>query len=71
MEIVIWGGAAVSLIGLIMLVWSIVKVAKGKAAKLEDAELRQVIQRAMPLNMGGLALSVLGLMAVILGISLG
>ena len=71
MDVMIWGGAAISLIGLCLLVWSMVKVAKARAARLEDAELREVIRRAMPLNMGGLLLSVFGLMLVILGINLG
>ncbi|NIZ09979.1 hypothetical protein [Pseudooceanicola sp. HF7] len=71
MEWMIWIGAVVSVIGLTLLVWSIVKVARAKKAQLEDAALREEIRKAMPLNMGGLFLSVLGLMAVILGISLG
>ncbi|WP_010137338.1 hypothetical protein [Oceanicola sp. S124] len=71
MEIMIWGGAAVSLVGLAMLVWSIVKVARARAAGLEDEALRQAISRAMPLNLGGLLLSVFGLMLVIFGIWLG
>ncbi|MBY5972996.1 hypothetical protein KUV28_11590 [Ferrimonas balearica] len=71
MDVMIWGGAAVSLVGLVLLVWSIIKVARGRAAGLEDADLREVIRRAMPMNMGGLLLSVFGLMLVILGIWLG
>ncbi|PJE32644.1 hypothetical protein PSM7751_01438 [Pseudooceanicola marinus] len=71
MDVMIWGGAAVSLVGLVLLVWSIIKVARGRSAGLEDAELREVIRRAMPMNMGGLLLSVFGLMLVILGIWLG
>lgn len=71
MEFLIWGGAALSLAGLTLLVWSIVKVARARAAKLEDEALRAVIARAMPLNLGGLLLSVFGLMLVIFGIWLG
>ncbi|MDA5094209.1 hypothetical protein O2N63_08915 [Aliiroseovarius sp. KMU-50] len=63
-------GAVVSLVGLVGLVTSALKVMKAKRAGLDDAELRARIQKAMVLNMGGLALSVLGLMCVILGISL-
>ena len=37
-----------SLVGLVLLVWSIIKVARGRAAGLEDAALREVIRRAMP-----------------------
>lgn len=71
MDVMIWGGAALSLVGLALLVWSIVKVARARAAQLDEEALREVIRRAMPLNMGGLMLSVFGLMLVILGIWLG
>ncbi|MBR9764722.1 MAG: hypothetical protein GYB53_14635 [Rhodobacteraceae bacterium] len=71
MEFIIWGGAAVSLVGLALLVWSIVKVARARAAGLQDEALRQAISRAMPFNLGGLLLSVFGLMLVIFGIWLG
>lgn len=64
-------GAIMSVIGLIGLVASALKVMKAKRAGLEDAALRARIQSAMALNMGALGLSVLGLMCVILGVSLG
>ena len=70
MEWLIIIGAVVSFIGLIGLVTSALKVMKAKRAGLDDAELRARVQKAMVLNMGALALSVLGLMCVILGISL-
>ncbi|KPN62080.1 hypothetical protein XMM379_000623 [Aliiroseovarius sp. xm-m-379] len=70
MEWLIIVGAVVSFVGLIGLVTSAVKVMKAKRAGLDDAALRARIQKAMVLNMGALALSVLGLMCVILGISL-
>ncbi|WP_133489636.1 hypothetical protein [Aliiroseovarius marinus] len=64
-------GAIMSVIGLAGLVASALKVMKAKREGLEDAELRARIQKAMALNMGALGLSVLGLMCVILGVSLG
>lgn len=67
----IWGGALVSVIGLVGLILSIVKVAKARKANLSDEELRMAVQKVMPLNMGSLFLSVIGLMMVILGIFLG
>ncbi|CUH82655.1 hypothetical protein [Tropicibacter naphthalenivorans] len=67
----IWTGAAISLLGLIGLIWSIVKVAKARKAGLSDDELRDAVRRVMPLNMGSLFLSVIGLMMVIMGIFLG
>lgn len=71
MDILIWSGAAVSLVGLIGLVLSIVKVNKARKAGLNDEELRAAVQRVLPLNLGSLFLSVIGLMMVILGIFLG
>lgn len=71
MEWLIWGGALVSLIGLAGLILSIIKVAKARKAGLSDDDLRAAVQKVMPLNMGSLFLSVIGLMMVILGIFLG
>lgn len=71
MDILIWLGAGVSLIGLLGLVWCIVTVWKARKANLSDEDLRRSIQRVMPLNTGALFLSVIGLMMVVLGIILG
>lgn len=71
MEILIWAGAAVSLLGLAGLIWCIVKVWRARRAGLPDAEMRQVLQKVVPLNTGALLLSVLGLMLVVVGIFLG
>jgi hypothetical protein len=70
MDMLIWIGAAISLLGLIGLILSIVKVAQAKRAGLEDEALRAAVQKVMPLNMGALAVSTLGLMLVIVGIFL-
>lgn len=70
-NLLVWSGVGLSLIGLVGLIWSIVRVAKARRAKLEDAEMRAVLQSALPLNLGALFLSVIGLMLVILGIFLG
>ena len=70
MEWLIIIGAILSFVGLVGLLASAFKVMKAKRDNLEDAELRARVQKAMALNMGGLALSVIGLMCVILGVSL-
>jgi len=67
----IWGGAGLSAIGLAGLVWSILRVMRARKAKLSDDELRAVVQGVLPWNMASLFVSVIGLMLVILGISLG
>lgn len=71
MDIIIWIGAMLSLLGLLGLVWCIVAVARAKRAQLPDHELRAVLRSVMPRNLAALFLSVIGLMMVILGIFLG
>ncbi|OWU85299.1 hypothetical protein ATO6_09795 [Oceanicola sp. 22II-s10i] len=71
MEILVWIGAAISLIGLCGLVLSIVRVNRARRAGLSDEALRAAVQKVLPLNLGALFLSVIGLMLVILGIFLG
>ncbi len=70
MEILIWGGAAISLIGLVGIVWVIVTVAKARRAGLEDAALRARLQKVVVVNLGALFLSVIGLMLVVVGVLL-
>lgn len=67
----IWGGAAISLLGLFGLMWCVVVVWRARRAKLSDDEMRAVLQRVLPRNLGALFLSVIGLMLVIVGIFLG
>ena len=71
MDIIIWIGAMLSLLGLMGLVWCIIAVARAKRAKLPDQELRAVLRNVMPRNLAALFLSVIGLMTVILGVFLG
>jgi len=71
MEWLVWGGAALSALGLAGLILSIVRVRRAQRSGLPDEELRAAVRRALPLNLGALALSVLGLMAVMIGVSLG
>ena len=57
-------------LGLLGLGWCIIKVSRAKRAQLDDEAMRVVLRKVVPLNMGALFLSVIGLMMVILGISL-
>ena len=70
MDILIWIGAAVTLLGFVGVVWSIVLVMRARRAGLDDAGLRQRLQTALPVNVGALLLSMLGLMLVVLGVVL-
>ncbi|MCL6283459.1 hypothetical protein M3P21_07915 [Ruegeria sp. 2012CJ41-6] len=70
-DIIVWAGTALSLAGLAGLVWCILRVHKARRSGLSDEDLRAAVQAVLPWNLGALFLSVLGLMAVIVGISLG
>ncbi|SHK82849.1 hypothetical protein ROG8370_00604 [Roseovarius gaetbuli] len=70
MEILIWLGAAVSLAGLVGLIWCIVTVWKARKAGLSDEAMRATMQKVVPINTAALFLSVIGLMMVVIGILL-
>lgn len=70
MEILIWIGSILSILGLIGLLWCIKTVIKAKKLADSEEELRTSLQKVVPLNMAALFLSAIGLMLVILGIML-
>ena len=70
MELLIWTGSILSILGLVGLFWCIKTVLKAKKLATTDDELRSSLRRAVPLNMASLFLSAIGLMLVILGIML-
>ncbi|HRO16184.1 MAG TPA: hypothetical protein PLL33_14325 [Paracoccus sp. (in: a-proteobacteria)] len=70
-DVLIWGGVLLTAAGLAGIIWCIVTVARAKAMRLSDTEMRARMQRVVAVNMGALAASMLGLMAVVLGIMLG
>ena len=70
MELLIWIGSILSILGLIGLLWCIKTVIKAKKLAASDEELRASLQKVVPLNMAALFLSAIGLMLVILGIML-
>ena len=69
MQYLIWIGTVISVVGLAGIIMSIVRVSKAKKANLSDEDMRERISKILPLNLGSLFLSVIGLMMVILGIS--
>lgn len=71
MEWLIWIGAAISLAGLLGLGFCILRIWRAKRAGMEDEALRALLARTVPINMISLFGSVIGLMCVIVGISLG
>ena len=66
MEILIWIGSILSLLGLVGLLWCIKTVLRAKKAAVSDEELRMSLQKVVPFNMAALFLSAIGLMLVIL-----
>ena len=70
MELLIWIGSILSILGLFGLFWCIKTVLKAKKSAVSDEELRSSLQKVVPLNMASLFLSAIGLMLVILGIML-
>lgn len=70
-EIIVWVGVALSVLGLAGLIWSIIRVVRARRAGLADEELRAAVAAVLPLNLGALFLSVIGLMLVMLGVFLG
>ncbi len=70
MEILIYIGAAVSAVGLIGLLYCISLAFKAKRLAGDEEAMRAQLQKIVPLNMGALFLSVLGLMMVVIGVVL-
>lgn len=70
MEYLIWGGAALSMLGVFGLIWCIVIAVKAKRSGLPDDQMKARLQKVVALNLAALAISGLGLMLVIVGIIL-
>lgn len=70
-DVMIWAGAALSLLGLAGLIWCIVKVARARRAGLDDSQLRAAVAAVLPVNLAAMFLSVIGLMLVVVGVILG
>ena len=69
-DIIIWSGTALSVLGLLGLVYCIIRVSRAKRANLDDETMRALLKKVVPVNLGALFLSVIGLMMVIVGIFL-
>lgn len=70
MNALIWGGAGLTLLGVLGLMWCIVLAVRARKSGLPDDQIRAALQRVVAWNLGALALSALGLMAVITGVIL-
>ena len=70
MEALVWIGAAVTLLGLVGLIWCIIKVRRARSQGLDEDALKAELQKVVALNLGALLLSAFGLMMVVVGIIL-
>ncbi len=70
MEVLIWIGAGLTVVGLVGLVWCIVIAARARREGLDDEAMRARLQKVVALNLAALGVSALGLMTVVLGVFL-
>ena len=70
MEMLVWLGAAVTVIGMIGIIYSVVLVTRARRADLGDDALRARLNKVLPVNLAALFLSVIGLMMVVVGVLL-
>ena len=68
MALLVGLGTLVSIVGLMGLLLCIRKVAKAKNNGASDEALRKAVRSVLPLNLGSLLLSALGLMTVVIGV---
>ncbi len=71
MDMLIWIGAAISLVGLAGIIACVIAVARAKRQQLEDEAMRAKLQNVVVWNLGSLFVSAIGLMMVVVGIFLG
>ncbi len=71
MEMLIWIGALISLIGVAGLVWCVLAAARARRENLDDGPMKSRLQMLVAWNMAALAVSAIGLMMVVIGILLG
>lgn len=70
MEWLVWIGAGCTVVGLLGVIYSIIAVRAARKAASDDDSLRASLQKILPLNIGALFLSMLGLMMVVVGVIL-
>lgn len=68
MNILVWIGSGLTLLGLVGLIWCILKALAARRAGLDEVQMRAALQRVVMLNMAALGVSALGLVTVVAGI---
>ena len=69
MQALIWGGAALTLIGVVLLGWCVRLAAQARGMADQNAA-RTALNRVIAWNMAALGVAGIGLMAVIVGVVL-
>lgn len=67
----VWSGAALTVLGLIGILYSVYLVQSARRRGLSDEALRGRMTAILPINIGALFAAMLGLMIVIVGVMLG
>jgi hypothetical protein len=70
MQAMIWGGAGLTLIGVVGLGYCVLRTIRARRAGLSDDAMRAELQRVVTINMAALGVSALGLALVVAGILL-
>lgn len=70
MTALIWGGATLTLLGLVGLGACIVVALRARNSGVEGVEMEARLRKLVALNLGALAVSAIGLMCVVVGIFL-
>ncbi len=71
MELLVWIGAAISLIGVAGLVWCVLAATRARRENLDEEAMKSRLHMLVAWNMAALAVSAIGLMMVVIGILLG
>ena len=71
LDLVLFAGVALTIVGLVGIFYCIFAVAKAKKAGLEEDDMKARLQQIVVINLGALGVSGLGLMMVIVGLFLG
>ncbi len=66
----VWGGTALVLLGLVGIIWSLLRVTQARRAGLSDEDLRAALSKNLPINIGSLFCAMFGLIVVIVGVVL-
>lgn len=72
MQEMVWGGTAVTLIGVTLLIWCVRLASQVRHGAVADPEAaRAALTRVLYWNMAALGIATLGLMVVVVGILVG